>query len=272
MTHPAGAAIALDTGGESWTGVFPGLGSVTVSADGSITVQPDESTTDSADTVERRSAALTYGWGEPLSWARRGFLLLHGGCVTPDAASGALLVTGDLHEFGRLLPALSDLGCSFLSDRYTPAQWVHGDLMAHPVAAPILLSARRAKKAGWDGRPVRGDTDTLAVDVARTTEPVRIRAVVQVHRARPDDQPLQPLSGHHRFEVAASLCFGGVLSGHANQADQDTDTDPAEVMAEHLRLSALPMARLSLSGDGEQLPDEADQLVQWWGTTVQADR
>ena len=118
---------------------------------------------------------------------------------------------------------------------------------------------------------LRIDTDGNLLEGRWTVTPA-IPLHVELHRARPDDQPLQPLSGHHRFEVAASLCFGGVLSGHANRADQDTDTDPAEVMAEHLRLSALPMARLSLSGDGEQLPDEADQLVQWWGTTVQADR
>lgn len=254
--------VSLDRSAEPWVGVYPGLGEIAVAADGTFVVAVQDAYAPTIEDLRSREDALRHGWGEPLSWARRGFLMLHGGCVTPDPTAGALLLTGDLHEFGRLLPALSARGWSFLSDRYTPAEWREDALVAHPVAAPILLSERRAEKSGWTGRPVRGDTDALAVEVSRHELPVPIRGVVQLQRARPDEPLFVEVRGHERFEMAASLSFGGVLTG--GPEDDQTPPPSAELMQEYLRFTALPMGRLRSAGVMDQLPDEAHVLVDWW--------
>lgn len=253
-------AITLNRAGEPWVGSFPGLGAVTVAHDGEVTVTVTSVDSDDLDTA-RREAALRHGWGEPLSWSRRGFLMLQGGCATPDPRIGCVLLSGDLHEFGRFLPTLANTGWSFLSDRYTPARWEASDLMAQPVQAPILLAARRAAKSGWDGQPLRDDSDSLAVDVTRMADPLPIRGVVQLQRARPDEPAFEPLSGHQRFEVAASLSWAGVFASDAQDTQQSAAPD---IMQRHLQLAALPMARLRSSGEFERIPAEAEQLSSWW--------
>lgn len=252
--------VTLNRAGEPWVGSFPGLGVVTVAHDGEVTVTVTSVGSDDLDTA-RRDAALRHGWGEPLSWSRRGFLMLQGGCATPEPRNGCVLLSGDLHEFGRFLPTLADAGWSFLSDRYTPAQWQASDLIAHPVQAPILLAARRAEKSGWDGQPLRDDSDSLAVAVSRVADPLPIRGVVQLQRARPDETAFEPLSGHQRFEVAASLSWAGVFVSDGMDREQPAASD---MMQRHLQLAALPMARLRSSGDFERIPAEADQLISWW--------
>lgn len=254
--YPCGVhgGITLDRDREPWLGTFPGLGRVEVHADGAIsaTAEPGQ------ESIDLRNNALRYGWGEPLSWVRRGYALLHGGCVTPDPAVGAILLTGDLHEFGRLLPAMTGAGWVIGSDRYTPTRWSGDDLVAEPTRAPILLSQRRLAAADWTGKPVRGDTDTCAVEVTRTSSPLPIRAVVDLTRARPDDEPFSVLTGHQRFELAASLRLGGAMRPSA------TDDKEAAELSEHLRLARLRIARVRVSGDRDDLPQHVAAVEEWF--------
>lgn len=271
--------ITLDRDSEPWVGTFPGIGRVMVAADGTVDVtmdavesgtvgdesgHPADASTDAqtSDTLELREAALRHGWGEPLSWARRGFVCLGGGAVTPDPSVGCILITGELHEFGRVLPELARRGWGFLSDRFTPAQWAEGSFVAHPVAAPLLLSTRRARAAGWTGAPVRGATDALAVALRRVPEPTRVAGVVTLARRRVGEPAFEVLTGHRRFEVAANLRIDGALA--PTGPDAAAATDPGQHLAEQLRLAALPTARWRADNDDDAIPADVDHLQQWW--------
>lgn len=273
MNHPAPElSIGLDRSTEPWRGTFPGLGEVQVDAAGEIHVVAAQDSATELDSVTMREAALRYGWGEALSWVRRGYMVLRGGATSPDPERGCVLLAGDLHEFGRLLPDLTEAGWSFLSDRYTPAEWVGDDLIAHPRTAPILLAARRAAKVGWTGEVARGDTDALAVAVPRIHQPTRVIGVLELSRAKPGDEVFEELSGHQRFEVAASLRSGGVMLPDDLEADASPEVDPDSVMLvgrhlpEQLRFSRLPIARLRCASETSAEPTDAARVVQWWET------
>lgn len=273
--------ITLDRDTEPWVGTFPGVGRVMVAADGTVdvTVDPLDSGSDvadephhppaasspgapSSDTPEMREAALRHGWGEALSWARRGYLCLGGGAVTPDPTKGCVVITGELHEFGRVLPELAQRGWGFLSDRYTPAQWDGGALLAYPREAPVLLSRRRARTVGWESTTVRGATDAVTVTVPRVDVATRVVGVVTLARRRLGEPAFEVLTGHRRFEVAANLRVDGALA--PARPEGDTAADPGHHLAEQLRLATLPTARWRADNDDDLIPADVDQLQQWW--------
>jgi hypothetical protein len=233
---------------------------VTVSASGAYAIfaEPRDEPRDAE--CDQRERALRYGWAEPLSFARRGFTLFAGAAVAPPSGVGpCLLLHGDTHDAALILLAFSSLGWSILGDRYTPAMWEGDRLIAYPHEAPILISKRRAAKRGLEGTKVREHTDALEVDLPRWTTPIAVGAMVMLRVARVDDPTLHELVGYERFEAAVGYRIGGVLGG----GGQASEVPPKDVLAEHLRLAALPAVRLSFRED--RLDADVAELVAWWG-------
>lgn len=187
-------------------------------AAGTTAEEPD------AEPRDLRERALRYGWGEPLSWVRRGFHMVGGAALGPADSDACVLLLGDPHDIAIVALELLKHDWCLLSDRPTPVTWDADHLMAQPREAPLLVSKRRARKAGIEGTPVRGDTDALAVEVARCEVPRRVAAAVQIRTRRPDEQNLTPLTGHERFEAATSLYTGGALTPEDGRANADVTT------------------------------------------------
>ena len=261
---------SLDRDTDVWLGTFPGLGAVRVNADGAITVDVANAADLPADECAARERALRFGWGEPLSFARRGFRCTGGAAAVPPLGGSCLLLHGEPHDTAIILLELARRGWTIMGDRFTPIEW-HGDtLLAHAREAPILVSRRRAEKAGISGVSVREHSDALIVDLPRDPGSHKVEAVVLLQTRKPEDVRLAPLMGHERFAAAANLTIGGALSPHgladrtmSNSAAAD-DPPPEAFVTEHLKLAALPFARLSIDTAG--VTDDADALVAWWQT------
>ena len=236
---------------------------VRVSDDGGVAVAVAEPGAEDADLREQ---ALHHGWGEPLSWVRRGFHQVGGAAVGPADSPTCLLVLGDPHDVAIMVLELVKDGWQLLSDRPTPVGWDGERLVAQPREAPLLVAERRAAKAGVDGDRIRTDSDALAVAVPRATEPRQVAAAVQVRTRRPDNETLQVLTGHERFEAATSLYIGGALDPTAAVAEDSPGSEDAAVapnlLSEHLRISRLPWVRLHMSS--KTPASDAAELVKWW--------
>jgi hypothetical protein len=265
----------LDRSGEQWTGSFAGLGTVTVAADGQVTVTADPS--DDEDLVLKEQA-LRWGWGEGLSFVQRGFQLAGGAAACPPGESTeCLILPGDPHDVAMVLAALAQLGWSIMGDRYTPVRWEGSSLVAEPRQAPLIMAQRRLTKLGLEGLTVRADSDSRTVQLPRVSEARVVRGVALVSMRRPHEDALDLLAGQKLFESAAQLMLGGVLTPRVDRDDAEGEAevgDPtpaaaevvaertAEVLAEHLRLAALPMCRLHL--DKATLEDDIAALLRWW--------
>lgn len=216
-----------------------------------------------------RERALRFGWGEPLSFARRGLRCAGGAAVVPPTDDACLLLVGAPHDATNILIELTDRGWSVMGDRITPTEWQDAALVAHPRLAPLLASRPRAEKADLEGVPVRENTDSVLVDLPRTSESRPVIAVLTLQMRKPGEDALTVLTGHERFEAAASLMVGGALSpfvpGDANTSEDSAESEPVPRTAldEHLRLTALPYARLRL--DSTTVTTDVDALVAWWG-------
>lgn len=197
----------LDVEAEPWLATFPGLGSVSVAENGEVRVAADP-----GEAEQERAAALRWGWAEPLSLARQGYLLLNGtGMVSPDG-SEALLLNGDPHDSAIAMIELVHHGWSVLGDRVTPTRWDQDRLVAHPRQAPVLVSRSRTAKAQWSGVPARRDSDALVTPVPRCADPTPLTTVIHLVSAKiAEPIELTPLTGLKRFEKATSLRFSGPL-------------------------------------------------------------
>ena len=242
-----------------WRGALPGLGSVTVDADGSVRAAADRAS-------EEDEAALRHGWGELLSFAHRGFSLAQGAAVTdgerPDGSpEPALLLTGDAHDVADVLLVLCARGWRLLSDRPTPVSWQDDRLIAQPKQAPLLVAAQRAAAADLAGEPVRDGSNAVAVTVPRALDPAPVAGIVQVQRRRPDEEPFAEVLGQRRFERAATLMLHGALAPGHGSGEAAAEGGEA-VVAEHVRLAALPSAVVRLDGPADE--SAIDLLVTWW--------
>lgn len=247
--------ISLDCDSEVWTGHFPGLGTITIAADGSVDVTAEASADEDAQTRQR---ALRYGWAEGLSLVRRGFMLAAGAAVVHPETAEATILTGDPHDVAVALVELSNRGWLALSDRLTPLRWDDDRLMAHPREAPILLASARAQKCGLSGQAARTDTDALIVDLPRATEPAVVTAAVGVAHRRPFEDVVTNLTGQKRFEAASHLILGGVLGVRQDSAG---GTTAAENMAETLRLTSLRFCALRVQTS--DIAPDVDSLLRW---------
>ena len=277
----------LDTTGEVWRGIMPGLGEVRVDPAGAVTtiIQPapgddEPEQPDAGEDPAFREAALRFGWGEALSWSRRGFDLAQGAAAsppwtppsTPDAPA-CLILSGDSHEVAIALIELATRGWQVLGDRFTPVRWIDDILEAQPREAPLLMSSRRLDKAELNGERVRLHSDSRRVDLPRAAEPRPVAAFCQVLRWKAGDDRFVELRGHERFEAAASAFVnapwsngastgGSEAAGETFEPDVDDTRDVRQVMAEHLRLAQFPMSRMYL--DGDTAPECVDSLIDWW--------
>lgn len=269
-------APSLDRDSDVWVGTLPGLGSVRVHPDGAIEVTAADRADDDADTVELRERALRLGWGEALSFARRGFRQSAGAAVGPVDGDTCMLLMGDAHDVAIVLIELVGHGWAVLGDRPTPLVWDSPTLTAHPRSAPVVVSKRRAAKADLEGTRLRGDTDAVALELPRITEPRRVAAIVAMQMRKPDEVPLTPLAGHERFELAASLFMGGAPWPVADEQDATDESDPttqrsataSELMSDHLALARLPAARLRF--DSATKDDDIAALLAWWLSLAEA--
>lgn len=249
MNPPEASTVALDRSGPVWRGSCAGLGSVAVGAAGEVFIEVE-----GPDPRGEKARALEFGWGDLLSHARRGFAMALGAVVVPaNSPDAALLVCGDAPDVAAVVIALSRHGWLLVSDRPTPTRWTDGSLIAHPRSAPLIIAAARAAAAGLDGVPVRAPSNAVRVDLPRWSDEVPISRVVQVTRRRPNEDAFAELTGHRKFERAASILLGGALT------PDGTPQEPA--VGEHLRLAELPSAVLRI---GTEHDASVGQLLEWW--------
>lgn len=220
----------LDTQEEPWEGSFPGIGRVTIDEGGGVSVYADP-----GEGHEEREQALRWGWAEPLSLTRQGFTILIGtGLVSVDGTE-AMLLTGDPHDCALVMIELVRVGWQVLGDRITACRWEGAELVAYPRSAPVLVSRRRAKRAGWSGVPVRRGSDSIAVPVPRAQEPAVLRTVLGLRSAKDSDSiELTRVSGLQRFEQAASVWAGGAL---ASELTDSADARSNALMARQMKLA-----------------------------------
>lgn len=251
MTSPLPAIVVkgptLDHAGPVWVGTMPGLGVVAVRADGSLDVDPQL-----PDDSGEKTRALKHGWGELLSHARRGHSLALGASVAPSDHAGALLVCGDAHDVAAMVVALAGRGWGLISDRPAPVSWAGERLVAHPRAAPLVLARQRAVEAGLAHADIRAGSNVVAVDLLRREVPTPVDALLLVQRRRPHEASFAELAGHRKFERAASMLLGGALA---------PDRSEDNLVAEHLRLAALPSAVVRIEAAAD---DVIDAVLSWW--------
>ncbi|MCW2791286.1 MAG: hypothetical protein JWO76_384, partial [Nocardioides sp.] len=89
-------------------------------ADGRVEADPAPGEPDSAEPVEQREQALRAGWGDLLSWRRRGFDLLYGVAAAPPPYDACVLLAGDAAGAAQILLPLAGQGWHLLSDRPAP--------------------------------------------------------------------------------------------------------------------------------------------------------
>lgn len=263
------SAPSLDTNVEPWLGIFPGWGRVEVWADGSYKVSADSLGDGALETIEQREAALTYGWAELLSSARRGVPRVSGMTLGMAEQETCALFMGEAGDTGRLMRPLLDVGFAVLADRPAPVHWDGSTLIAETCQRPVVMGCKRAESAGLVGSPIRGDTDACAVEVPRVEEPRRIAAIVLVGTRRPHELPFEIHTGHRSFEYAANVLASGLLdpklaAALVREDDDATEPDPAEVserMTQHVWIASLPIARLLYQPD--DLAETFDSALPW---------
>lgn len=248
--------VRLAREGLVWEGIFDGLGSVRVHPGGELDITVDGADALDPAELEQRRAALRWGWGEPLAWARRGCSVTVGTAIVAPGRRGALVVRGVVHDTAIVVAGLADRGWHVLAERIVPLRWSDDTAEVQPTDAPVLLARRRAEAMGLTGEPVRADTDALAVEVPRWSTPERLVGAVEVVMRRVGRERFELLEGHDRFEAASRLVTGGALA-----PDGDPLT-PSERMARDLRLAGLGFARAHLDADD---PDDVlDAVEAWW--------
>ena len=239
-----------------WEGTFDGLGSVRVHPGGALDITVEGAETLDPDELGQRTAALRWGWGEPLAWARRGCSVTVGTAMVAPGRRGALVVRGVVHDTAIVVAGLAGRGWHVLADRFVPLRWSDDAAEVQPTDAPVLLARRRAEAMGLSGVAVRADTDALAVEVPRWSTPEPFVGSVEIVMRRVGRELFELLEGHERFEAASRLVAGGALA-----PDGDPLT-PSERMARDLRLAGLDFARAHLDADD---PDDVlDAVEAWW--------
>lgn len=246
---------SLDRTADPWVGRFPGLGSVTVHSDGAVSVVVEPGGKEAA----LREGALRYGWGEALSFLRRGFHLASGAAVCPPSNGPAcVILNGNPHDTAILIIELTRVGWTVMGDRFTPTVWQGDHLVAWPRQAPLIVSETRLATAGLKGTKVRDDTDAHAVDLPRTLQPHPVAAVCAIETRKAGQPTLERLIGHERFQAASSMMLGGAL----RRPDDDTASgQPPALVAEHLRLARLTYVRLR--SDSRTAAQDAETLDAW---------
>lgn len=239
--------IHLDTTGEPWVGTFDGLGRVLVHADGSIDTEPAPDAATGADD------ALRFGWGVPVSHLRRGRRLVMGGGLV-DTDDRCLVLHGPPAEAERVVVALIGLGWRVLSGRVQAVEVTADGVIAHPDDGSVLVHSRRAERAGLPARPVRDDSDVVAIEAERVETAQLVAGFLNVVERRGEAAPFSVLTGHDRFDASTGLLVGdAIVDGIGG--------DHAAAMTRSLRLTAVPHARLTVARSTDV---DLTELLAWW--------
>ena len=251
----------IDVSGELWLAGFPGLGTVTVAADGSTVVTPEPvAGSEEPGALAQRERALQFGWAEPLSFARRGYSCVLGAAFVMPAADGCVLFTGAPSDSVGLVAEFGRQGWSLLAEGLVPVRWQGDQFVVHAREAPALAARRHCTAEGLAGIEVRSRSDACEVSVPRATGSRPVAAVVSFHPRKVGEAPFEILRGRSRFQAAARLVTRGVLSAAG------PESDPTMELGTHLRLADLPFARLrfarsTMSEDLELVLDWLPQAV-----------
>ena len=248
--------FGLDSGSEPWIARLPGLGSVTVDEHGrvSVTAEPSDD-----EPIERRERALALGWGEPLSFARRGYFHTIGAGLAPPNSQQCFIFTGDMQDVSRLLWVFAKRNWLLLADRLTPLTIVDGVVWAHPRTAPPLMREKDAKRSGLPYLPARTDTDAMAVEWQRPSESCRVRGLVNVRALHPGQDQITALTGHDRFQMSASLLMGGALWPTQVMPEAATMSDRV-----HLDLAIASLPSIRLRTNRSDIESDVSAIEAWW--------
>lgn len=253
----------FDFSQNTWVGVFPGLGAISVGIAGDIAVSPHGGSDEDPQLVAQRERALRWGWAEPWSWLRRDYQLINGVAIGYPDEESCMVVLGDYSDCNRLVIKLIAEGWRLISDRSTPVRWESDVLYAQPREAPLLLSRHRAIRANLEHRSVRSDSDTVEVEVARINEERKVAAFVSVGVRRTHESTLEVLSGHDAFRFASGLLLEA--SNFVPRPPEDPQfvrERAAENLAKSLRLVRTPAIRV------RRTPGKSDtsttELLAWW--------
>lgn len=247
----------IDVSGELWLAGFPGLGTVTVAADGSTVVKPDPvAASDDAGEFAQRERALQFGWAEPLSFARRGYSCVLGAAFAVPADDSCVLFTGAPPDSVGLVAEFGRRGWQLLAEGLVPVRWQGDQFVVHAREAPALAASRHCTAEGIAGAEVRSRSDACEVPASRATGSRPVVAVVPFHTRKVGEAPFEILRGRSRFQAAARLVTRGVLNATAGP-----ESEPTMELGTHLRLAALPFARLRFSRS--TMSDDLDLVLDW---------
>lgn len=217
-----------------------------------VEVSPE--TANASAAIDDTRQALHFGWAEPLSFVRRGFVLVQGLAAYDSARNAVLVVGGDVHDIAVAAAGLARRGWSLMADRVVPLRIDESRILVHPRSAPIVMEQSRAERAGLGFRSLRADSNAVAVDVDRHDQPESLAAIAFAGVRRPHHETLEPATGHDRFDIARRLMGSGALFS--------VDSDARDAMQHTLRLSSVPSAEWRFDPAS---PDAAfDDLIAWW--------
>ncbi len=248
-----GTGPSVDRSSEPWVARFPGLGVVRIDSDGGVDVEVSRETPD-PDAV---ALALRHGWGEPLSYVRRGYHLLGATVVTAPGSSAAVLLTGTIGDVELFWLGLAHRGWGVLGERLVPVSCVRGVVLAHVRSAPPVATAAWARRAGLRADPLRSPTDAGVVVLDRPVRPCPIAAVAVIEGLHPGPSELRDIVGPARISAVAGVAAG---------------VDPAmrpAVMPVVAGLAALP--QVAMRPSRAQLADSIEVLAAW-AITATAER
>lgn len=254
MPGDSSEPIVLDRSLDVWVGRFPGVGSIRIHVDGRTEIDVDSSLDTDGSSDEDKRQALLFGWAEPLSLVRRGFVLVHGLAAHHPDRDAALLVGGDVHDTAVAAAGLARRGWSLMGDRVVPLVLEEHRILVHPRSAPIVMARARAEAAGLAYRRLREDSNAVAVDVRRHGVPSTLAGIAFAGVRRPHEERMRPATGHGRFDIARRLMGTGALFS--------VDGNVHDAMQHTVRLASIPSGEWRFDHPD---PDAAfDDLIAWW--------
>lgn len=259
--HP-GVGLSLDCSAEPWHGVFPGLGECWIDEDGAVRV---EAVARDEEPQEQRADALRHGWGEPLSWLRRGHLMVSAWAAAPAAEGPCLLFTSHGPDATVMRNELATRGWRMVAESPTPLDVSGEAITVLPRPVPFLATRRRVVDH-WDQQPVRADTDVVTVDWPRRTTAGPLGGIVQVRPGGVGIPNQAEVVGREKVPLVSRVIGHGVWSLH------DTGDPAGLLMRDHalrFRMVGLPMLMVSLEHASPDAAPQVDAIEAWLGWSGQ---
>lgn len=242
--------VSLNRSAEPWVGRFPGLGWIEVHVDGDFRVHPEPS--DLPDEARSRGRALTFGWAEPLSWARRGYVCAAGTALVDPASGRSVFTIGSGSHAQHVVASLATDGWLVVADALVPLSLEEGHWIATPRHSPLIGPQGRMAGIAAACVPARADTDAFTAEPVRVHAPTRVDAILQVLGFTQGDLPgVTPLRGIDKAGVVAAIPLSGAWA--------PAEPKPAEqAMAELQSMLRLPAGRLCQGVPGQDVTAEVE--------------